>query len=160
MSEPLNPIFEKFAESLANLHSHEKKLIAIYAKLEKAAHTPELSKCLSPVSTDNVQHLKRLALIKMSISLKSRIKPEMVNQPLIKIKKPSSHQDLDLVEYALILQNQKLAYYEFLHPIAVALALQKEAELIEQSISDNRNTNTWLRQIIQNILVPNFNTES
>jgi len=41
-----------------------------------------------------------------------------------------------------------------LYPMAVNLNLTQEATLLEQTITDNRNTNTWLRQIIQNIIAP------
>lgn len=144
----------KFNETIAAIYALEKKLIKPYQKLKDFAHTHELTKCLSPISTDSEQHLKRLELIRLSIGKKNSIKANAVALPVIKLKKASTEQDLDIIEYALNFQSCKLGYYEFLHPMAMALTLEIEAELIEQTITDNRNTNTWLRQIVKNIVIP------
>lgn len=147
-------LLQKFIETIASVDHLEKRQVKVYQKLEKAAHTPELTKCLSPLSTDSAQHLQRLALIKLSIGKKNSIQGVELALPPIQLKKSSAEQDLNLIERALSLQSQKLGYYEFLHPMAKALKLDNEAQLIEQTITDNRNTNTWLRQIVQNIVVP------
>ena len=157
----VNPLMKKFSETLAAIESLEKKVNKSYQKMVRSSHTPELSKCLSPESTDSEKHMQRLRLIQASLG--SKPSPSRKNDliPVPKFKKASAQQDLDIISHALNLQNQKLAHYELLHPVAHAMGLETESELIEQTITDNRNTNTWLRQIIQNIIGPSLQqTES
>ena len=155
-TESLNPLLKKFKELLAEIESLEKQVNAIYRKFIKAVHTPELAKCLSPESTDSEKHLQRLKLIQASLGSKPTPNKSNDLPQIPKFKKASPQQDLAIIEPALNLQNQKLAHYELLHPLAHAMGLETESELIEQTITDNRNTNTWLRQIIQNIIAPSL----
>jgi ferritin-like metal-binding protein YciE len=160
-TKAVNPLSEKFKESLTEIDSLEKQVNKFYQKIVGVSQTPELAKCLYPESTDSEKHLQRLRLIQASLG--SMPSPNKINDlPQIpKFKKASPQQDLDIISYALKLQNLKLAHYELLHPIAHAMGLETESELIEQTITDNRNTNTWLRQIIQNIIGPSLQqTES
>ncbi|TCC88064.1 DUF892 family protein [Pedobacter frigiditerrae] len=159
---PLSPqeiLLKHFAKCLLELMEFEKQLLKLYPKLEKAAHTAELVKALNPEVADQVKHINRLKLITNSLNEK---KPKgtlnQVNIPLLPIKASikSAEQDLILISFALQIQNLKLGYYEFLHPLAAALQMETEAALLEQTITDNRNTNTWLRQIIQNIIAPSL----
>lgn len=145
---------QKLANELAKIINLEQQLIKVYQKLEKAAFTDELVKCLSPVSTDSLQHLQRVKLIKSTIRQKPKDIEKFDLKINTKLKKPHLAQDLDIINFALAFQNLKLGIYEFLHPLAVSLKLEIEANLIEQTITDNRNTNIWLRQIIQNIVSP------
>ncbi|MFD0941052.1 DUF892 family protein [Pedobacter boryungensis] len=143
-----------FAQRIDQAEKLEKFSEKKYAKLTKVAHTDELAKCLHPESTDILAHQQRLSLIKKLVPKTSQleIKYEL---PVLQLKsKANPTQDLLIIENALNIQNQKLAIYELLHPIAVALNLETVPALIEQTISDNRNTNTWLRQIVQNIVAP------
>ncbi|MGF1924351.1 MAG: DUF892 family protein [Bacteroidia bacterium] len=150
-----DPVSQKFNELLFDIYQLEKQLVKVYAKMEKLAFVDELRKCLSPVSTDSLKHLERLELMKPSKGKASPIRPKA-----LPLKTPTLVQDLHIIALALEFQNQKLAIYELLHPIASALDLQSETQLIEQTITDHRNTNTWLRQIVQNIVVPKLLSES
>jgi ferritin-like metal-binding protein YciE len=156
MAEPTS-LLTVFATQLANVTNMEKQISKLYLKLEQLAFAPELAKALSPVSTDSEQHLQRLALVKLSFKpqkLESGNKGIEIAPIKFSKKASSGFQDLHIVNNVLSLQNLKLAHYEFLHPLAMALELENEAALIEQTITDNRNTNTWLRQLIQNVIVP------
>lgn len=148
-------ISDKFYELLFDIYQLEKQLVKVYTKMEKSAFVDELRKCLSPVSTDSEKHIERLELMKRSKGKASPIRPKA-----LPLKTPTLLQDLHIVALALEFQNQKLAMYELLHPIASALDLQSETQLIEQTITDHRNTNTWLRQIVQNIVVPKLLSEA
>jgi ferritin-like metal-binding protein YciE len=145
-----------FAQVLNHISLLEKQVVKLYEKLEKAAFTPELSKALSPNQTESEQHLQRLILIKELVKGQKIDKDSKPSHGSLKfsLKSSSTAQDLDMIAKVLELQNLKLSYYEFLHPIAVALDMETAASLIEQTITDNRNTNTWLRQIIQNVIIP------
>ncbi len=153
LNEKQNPLQIKLAQAANDIEELEQQLAPIFQALEKKAQAPELSKCLNPEQTDIVQHQNRIKLIRESLDLEitqignSKIKAT-------KMKTPSPAQDLDIIAIALKYQNQKLAIYELIHPILSSLELQPQADLIEQTITDNRNTNTWLRQIILNVLAP------
>ena len=160
MSKPLaNAAEQQFNTLLDQILQLEKLIGKAYLKFEKTAFTDELAKCLSPTSTDGPAHLQRLKLITASFATNGTA-TEKLPALSISIGKKSMANDLQLIAVALGLQNQKLAIYEMLHPLASGLALTPIAQLIEQTITDNRNTNTWLRQIIQNIIVPKLQTGS
>jgi ferritin-like metal-binding protein YciE len=146
----------KFTELLGEIKSLEKQLSPIYAKMERSSHSAELSKCLHPEQTQAISHLTRIKLIETSLKNKAARQPQLaLNKP--KLKTPSLQQDLDIIQAALSFQNQKLASYELLHPLAHALGNETHSGLIEQTITDNRNTNTWLRQIVQNVIARECN---
>lgn len=154
MESPSNETLRQlFIDHIAYLELIEKTLTKRYKKLEKSAFTDELAKCLSPISTDQEAHLKRLKLMRELLKGKPLSKPSFKHEEN-KLQKVTIDQDLLIIKEALGFQNHKLAIYEFLHPISIALALTSVPEMIEQTITDNRNTNTWLRQIIQNIVGP------
>jgi len=147
-----NILLTRFEKSLAAVEALEKQVNKVCLKFVAAALTPELSKCLSPESTDSPKHLQRIKLIKTSIGLKSiKTDKSLVLHPL-RLKKTSEEQDLDIIVHTLLLQGEKIAHYQMLHPLAMVMHLQIEASLLEQTITDNRNTDTWLRQIVQNII--------
>lgn len=155
MDKPVGYLAVNFASYIEVIIDLEKKGAKIYLKLVKKAFTPELTKALSPISTDCEQHLSRLKLIKLATK---GIDTELIKENIpvydVKITKPDTAQDVKIISYALRFQHLKLAYYEILYPMAVNLNLTQEASLLEQTITDNRNTNTWIRQIIQNIIAP------
>ncbi|MDQ8051946.1 MAG: DUF892 family protein [Pedobacter sp.] len=149
-----------FASRITQIEQLEKLSEKKYAKLRAAAHTDELAKCLDPVSTDIIAHCKRIKLIKKLIP-KTDLSINQLPFPTFQPRRTASpEQDILIIEYALNIQSQKLAIYELLHPIAKALNLASAAELIAQTIEDDRNTNTWLRQIIQNTIVPELLPET
>lgn len=157
MSAPKFPLLEeKFSNLLAAVAQLEKSQAKIYRKIVKSAFTDELSKCLDPVSTDQVQHLQRIQLIKKTVQVKPSADKIASTTEKVRVKKASFQQDIDLIALALKCQHDKLALYEFLHPLAVNLKADIAAEMIQQTIADNRNTNKWLRQIVQNIIVPSL----
>lgn len=153
---PQEILLKHFADGLLKLMATEKQLVKSYNRIQKAAVTAELVKALTPEISDQTQHLSRLKLIHSALPLGKLALPRpMESLPSLKLSaKKTAEQDLLIIGHALKWQNLKLAHYEFLHPLAKGLGMETEATLLEQTISDNRNTNTWLRQIIQNILAP------
>lgn len=151
-----SPLEDLFAAYLNQLEKLEKATAKIYKKLAKAALTAELCKCLAPLSTDIDKHIERIGLIKLTELSGGKNSSTAAIEMVIKLRKPTLEQDLQIISEAMRLQHQKLALYELLHPMAMVLNLSTEAELIEQTVTDDRNTNTWLRQIIQNIIAPTW----
>lgn len=150
------PILAKISETLSMLEKVEKTVTQLFKKMEKAAVSDELAKCLSPVSTDVIQHLGRLKMLKKAIDIIKVDVETPLTISLVKLKKPNLNQDLDIIAQALNLQSHKQGLYEMLHALLCADELMFEAELIEQTINDNRNTNIWLRQIVKNVIAPQF----
>lgn len=148
-------VFHLFSSKLSVMLTLEKKINKLYLKFIKAALAPELAKALSPEETWAEQHVQRLMLIRQSAKL-LKANPEQKNLTVdfnLRLKKANRLQDLDIIAKALELQNLKLAGYEFIHPFAIKLGFHQVAELLEQTITDDRNTNTWLRQLIQNVVL-------
>lgn len=150
---------EKFSMLISSVQLMEKEHEKVYRRIVKSAFTDELSKCLSPVSTDYVQHIQRLKLIGKRTKYKGTQSP-MPKKEKVSFKKPDFVQDLEMIEMTLKYQHRKLAIYEFLHPLAVNLELETAAEIIAQTLEDHRNTNKWLRQIAQNIILPSLSANA
>ena len=122
--------------------------------MAKSAYADEVRQCLSPPSNDSEQHLARIKLIKTAIKTKASPTRETEKTMTSKFGPATPQQDLEIASIALKFQHEKLANYEMMHPIAFALQLEPVASLVEQTIADHKNTNAWLHQIVQNIIVP------
>lgn len=147
------PLINKFNQLISLIASLEKQLKPIYAKLQKKAFHPELAKCLHPEQTELIQHQSRLTLIRKSLKL-STIKVDVKPIEKLKLRSASQVGDLDIISFVLHAQHLKLGTYEMLHALACSLNLEIESQLLEQSITDNRNTNTWLRELLKNVIAP------
>lgn len=114
---------------------------------------PELAKCLNPEQTEVVQHQAILTLIRKSLKLATiKVEQKSIDKP--KLRGSSQLGDLEIISFVLHAQHLKLGTYEMLHALACSLDLEIESQLLEQSITDNRNTNTWLRELLKNIIAP------
>lgn len=155
-NEHVSLLSNQFNQCLNELLQIEKQLRPLFAKLVKAAYTAALAKALSPDSTDQIQHIERLKLIQLALKLpKTPGATLQQTLPTLQLKrKPNMAQDLNIIAYALQVQNFKLGYYELLQALAMALQSETALQLLTQTITDHRNTNTWLRQIIQNVMAP------
>jgi len=144
------------------LISSEKKCVKLYAKLEKAAETPELGKALNPEQTSMNEHIGRLKLIKKLLPNNvASITPLLNIDHKVKLTKAKNNQQDQLIAHtALQLQAIKIVDYEFL------LALSKEAQLshaitiLEQSINENNATTEWIKRTLQHLIHENINNSS
>jgi ferritin-like metal-binding protein YciE len=154
MSASQNQLELVFKQAILNGIATERQTNSVLAKLHKAAITPELTKALSQEATNFANHISRLKLISSAIPLKGL---KVTAAPLfVSIPKPDKKalQEVWMIAQAIALVSFKIAQYEFLQSLAIVLPSPVFEELLAQCITENRDTKTWLRQILQNIIAP------
>lgn len=153
---------ELFNSRLSELYEVEKKCQKVYKRLLKAIYTSELRTAVSPSSTELETHLERLKLIMKLQQIKSgKLKddkkypfPDLTIISSLTSRKKSIRHDADIILNTMVIQNYKIAVYDFLHSASLELKLEQPAILLEQCIKDNKNTYAWLLQILNNIVNP------
>jgi len=160
-----NPLKQVFSLKLLALYALEKEISKIYKKMGKAALAAPLQKAVSPFSTEIDAHQQRLKLIIEIESIKPAqykdlIKdqfPDFVSNPaLVKFSK-GDQRDLDIILNAMLIQQYKIAIYEFLYVTTIELKSEQSSILLDQIIKDNKNTYGWLVQLLQNSASPVLN---
>ncbi|MGY4384735.1 ferritin-like metal-binding protein YciE [Pedobacter sp. UYP24] len=158
---PLN-LLEVISNTVSELYATEKKYLKTFEQLADASHTDELRAALSPAGTEIENHISRLSQIMDLLKLKpSRISAE-IGEELMKMakevsgfkKQQSVIKDIQLLQCAKMIILVKIGVYESLHFIASTRKMEAAALLLEQTLSDNKNTAAYLCQIEQNILYP------
>jgi hypothetical protein len=145
----LNQILSNAIENLLHIN---KKAASSFLKLSKSAFAPELAKALDPEQTFIENHRSRLQLLKKLIPCK----PKAVNS-IIKIdpfklaKHKSSAQDKLIITYALLLLSVQNAHYHCILMLNKSLDIPYAVELIDQSISENSNTEIWITRTFNNL---------
>lgn len=151
-----------YNQQLSEMLTAEKKYNKYFERLATAAYTEELRSGLAPASNEFPEHLERL---KQCVAIQ-KIKPakeitelndvilKQVDQALKSSKKKSFTRDIQILHTAKILLQVKIAVYQTIHQMAVALEKETEAVLMEQCAKDNQNAYAYLLQISANIIYP------
>lgn len=153
-------LHELFNSRLTELYEVEKKCRKVYQKLAKSAYTSELQNAISPSSTEIEAHLDRMKLIMELQSIKSKQLKEEKKYPFPDIvilstlsgRKKNIRHDADIILNVSVVQNYKIAIYDFLYRTALSMGLEQQTALLEQCITENKNTYAWLQQILTNII--------
>ena len=136
-------------DAVDSLLTFENTCAKAYVKIAKAAFAPELAKALDPEQTNIKSHIQRLKLIKKLFPIKSG-----VALPILSIDTPkfsstkTAIQDLMIMHYALQLQGLKINQYHFLLALSILIEQEHAIPLMEQCISENNDTNTWIKRIL------------
>ena len=158
---PLNDIYTK---RLNELLTAEKKYLRCFLKLAAAAFTEELRRGLSPALTDQEQHIERLQQCKAMVKLKGAVPlPELdvlllaqAEKTLKTSTKQTLSRDIEILHCSQTILNVKIAAYQCLQQMAVALKQDHAAILLEQCFKDDQNSSGYLTQIAQYIIYPNY----
>ncbi|TDQ08210.1 DUF892 family protein [Pedobacter metabolipauper] len=165
MKTPPLSLTEVFNKLLAERFAAEKKYIKSFTEMSDAVLTDELHKALSPEQTDQENHLSRLSLILESQKLKAGRITAVIDDELLKMstevcgfmKQKSIMKDIQILHCVQVIEQIKITNYDALYQIALELKLEQAAELLEQTLKDNKNTQAYLSQIAQNIIYPAAN---
>lgn len=163
----ITPLKQLFSLKLIAISAVEKEISKIYKKMNKAAIAAPLQKAVSPYSTDIEAHQQRLKLIMKVESIKpaqfkTLIKnqlPDFISNASLSTFSKGDQRDPDIILNAMLIQNYKIAIYEFLYVTSIELKSEQSAILLDQIIRDNKNTYGWLLQLLQNSASPVLNQE-
>ncbi len=138
-----------FIEAITTLLLFENTCAKVYLKLSKTAFAPELAKALDPEQTNIKSHIQRLKLIKKLFNIKPGVALPIlsINTPKFSSAK-TAMQDLNIMHYALQLQDLKISQYHFLLALSISIQLEHAIALVEQCINENNDTNTWIRRTL------------
>lgn len=157
---PLNNLMEIYILQLAEQLAAEEKYIKATAKVPAAVITDELRSAVSPAATEIENHVSRLSRAGKSCGLKKKaqltaLDKEMLHLLKTVLKGPQSMlKDARTLDALRSLYLLKVARYDALWQMAVAVGQTEYAPLLEQSAKDNQNTVAYLNQIAQNIVYP------
>lgn len=151
-----------YSRRLAALMAAEKKYLKCFLRLSAAAFTDELKTGLSPSSTEMDQHIERLKQCMARQKIKASSANDSLTDTLLKLvsdllkprKNPSRDRDIEILEYSQTILQLKVSGYQSLYLMAVALAQNEDAVLLEQCSKDNQNSHSYLLQISGNIIYP------
>ena len=154
-------VLEHFQNHLSNRYAEEKKLIKTIQLLGDRAGSPELRKALSPVETGSDVHLDRLDQLLKRMKLKKGNTVAETADALVKEAKSAAgrknvvslEKDFNILICAKRIQHERIVHFQLLHLMSVALNLEFEASLLEQCLAEHQNTDAYLSQIAQNVLL-------
>lgn len=155
-------LLDFFLERTLDLCQAEKEFMKCFVALSIAAYTDELRIALDTPSTEAETHVGRLDLILSSLGKKkTKMECEVVaaladkSKALIKKNEPGTPmRDAAIVYAAQLIQHYLIACYGVLLPIAKELNLEQASLLLEQCLTEEKNTSAYLTQISQNIINP------
>ncbi|RYF26217.1 MAG: DUF892 family protein [Flavobacteriales bacterium] len=153
-------IQEYFLNALMALLQAEKQCLTHYKKMANKGVNAALIKALHPQQTFCPEHVKRLKLIASMLPKTSFKKSESampINLPKF-AKRSASLTDLAILVNAVECESVLLAHYKMLKIICHSLLPDPAPELLAQSIAEHRQTSKWLRQLLQESILPPFLT--
>lgn len=162
MKTPPLTLKEVYLQTLSEVYAAEKKYMKCFQQMAEAAYTDELRSAISPEGTELENHLSRLSQIMEAMNLKtSRITASLDDELLVLGKEVCGFQkqqsvlkDIQILQTATQLVQIRIAAYESLYLMAMALKMDNASVLLEQCFKDYKNTVAYMSQIAQNIIYP------
>ena len=160
MKTPSISLIDVFKDTLNELYNAEKQYSKYFMVLSRSALTKELMSALAPSQTEIEIHMERLKQIMRLQNIKLTKATSVIDDELIKNAKlsippkQSLIKDIQILHWAKIMGQAKIVRYELLFLMAVQLELELPSALLEQCFKDNKNTDSYLTQIAQNIIFP------
>ena len=153
---------EVYNQQLSEMLTAEKKYNKYFERLAKAAYTEELRSGLSPASNEFPQHLERIKQCMAIQKIKASTTTTELNEVILKQvdqaiksgKEKTIKRDIQLLQVSKIMLQVKIAVYQTIHQIAVALGNEIAAVMMEECYKDNQNAYAYLMQISANIIYP------
>jgi ferritin-like metal-binding protein YciE len=150
---------EIYVEKLSKLHIAEKKYEALYKRLCKTTTTDELKRVLMPADAPLKDRLTRLGLILKSHKAKPALVLTATDQLLIehisqsfKEKAQGSDKVLKTIDDSTLLIHTTIGYYDQLLQMAKVLDIELDISLLDQSLTEVKNSYSYLLQISGNII--------
>jgi ferritin-like metal-binding protein YciE len=145
-----------YVDELKDLWSAEKQLVKALPKMAKAATNPELSKAFTTHLHQTEQHLQRLEQIFDELGETPRGKKCVGMEGLIEegVQLVSEDPEPEVLDAGLIMKAQHVEHYEIagygtVRTFARLLGNENQAELLQQTLDEEGETNKLLTQLAE-----------
>jgi len=161
-------LFNFFIECLQDLYCAEKKSVKCFAALSIASVTDELRNALIKQSEEAENHQERLKLIFMMLDHE----PEKGKSDIIEILSEKAEaivktvetgtalRDAEIIYAVQLMIHYKIASYGSLASLMAEIGYPNAEILLDQSLSDEKNSDSYLTQIAMNFINPAAKKES
>lgn len=151
-------LMELFVSSLKDINWAEKQLVKALKKMSKAATSEQLSTAFQEHMAQTEGHVERLATVFESIGKKPTSKKCDAMEGLISEAEElieETEEGTEVRDAALIAAAQKVEHYEIatygtLRTLAGALNLGKAQKLLQQTLDEEKQTDSLLTEIAEN----------
>ena len=154
-----NPMLEKFFEdSLKDLYWAEKHLTKTWPKMKKAATTEELKNAIEEHTTQTEEHVQRLEQVFELMGKKPQAKKcdgmEGLTTEGEKVVEEtedgSMTRDVGIIVSAQKVEHYEIAAYGSLVQLATTMGQEEVAEILKQTLEEEKQTDELLTQIAEN----------
>jgi ferritin-like metal-binding protein YciE len=152
----LNTLRDLYIDELKDLWSAEKQLVKALPKMAKAANDPELSKAFMTHLRQTEQQVKRLEQVfedlgesprgKKCVGMEGLIEE---GQELIKERPDPDVLDAGLISKAQHIEHYEIAGYGTVRTYAQLLGADRQAQLLQQTLDEEGQTNKLLTQLAE-----------
>jgi ferritin-like metal-binding protein YciE len=153
----LESLRELYIDELKDLYSAEKQLVKALPKMAKNATNPELKKAFQDHLAKTEQHVERLEQIFESLEASPRGKKCVGMEGLIEeanemLEEDAEEEVLDagLISKAQHVEHYEMAGYGTVRTYALTLGESEHAELLEQTLSEEKEADELLTQLAEN----------
>jgi ferritin-like metal-binding protein YciE len=147
---------ELFHDTLKDIYFAEKKILTVLPKMEKAAHRSELKRAFSKHKTQTEGHVERLEEVFSAIDKKPQGKTcdaivgiTDEGAEIMKEYKGSPALDAGLLAAAQAVEHYEISRYGTLKTWAQELGLNDAAQLLEETLMEEKETDALLTDIAE-----------
>ena len=160
---PLENLRDVLIENLKDLYNAEKQLTKALPKMAKAATTPELKEAFEEHLEQTENHVTRLEEAFQELDMSAKSKRCQAMEGLIEegkeVIEEKSDSESAAVDAALIVAAQKVEHYEIsaygsVRTFAQALGLDQLANLLQETLDEESETNEKLNHLAEEVVNP------
>jgi len=147
---------ELFHDTLKDIYFAEKKILTVLPKMEKAAHRSELKRAFAKHRTQTEGHVERLEEVFLAIDKKPQGKTcdaivgiTDEGAEIMKEYKESPALDAGLLAAAQAVEHYEISRYGTLKTWAQELGLNDAAQLLEETLVEEKETDAVLTDIAE-----------
>jgi len=148
-----------YVEQLHDLYSAETQLVEALPKMAKAASTPQLQNAFQEHLTQTKTHVQRIEQIfqKLGARPKDQTCKGMEGlikegSEMIKMKGEPAAIDAGLIAAAQRVEHYEIAGYGCVHTYAQQLGEQQDAQLLQQTLDEEGQTDKKLTQLAEQLI--------
>ena len=149
---------EFFVDSLKDIYWAEKHLTKALPKMQKAATTPQLQEAIETHLGQTMEHVSRLEQVFELVGEKAAAKKCDAMEGLTKeadsiveeTEDGSMTRDVGIIMAAQKVEHYEIATYGGLHQLAITMGHNDVAEILDQTLSEEKEADQLLTVIAQN----------
>ena len=149
---------EFFTDELKDIYWAEKHVVTTLPKMKKAATSAELQKAFDDHTEQSKNQVARLEQVFQLLGKKAQAKKcdamdgiiEELKSIIEDTEKGTATRDVGLILAAQKVEHYEISTYGGLHQLAITLGLTDVADLLKQTLEEEKQTDLLLTQIAEN----------